>query len=156
MYKGGTYGCAVVTGNPVNSQAGVYKLHLYFTIYVHSTIIPSEIPVPDSGALKLTIDSNHHSSGIFLESLDNRFEVVQNYPNPFNQKTIISFNTPDLQPSYIVVRNELGQEVYAQKLQTIQGSNTFSFSRDNLPAGMYFYSIQQGGNIITRSMVIKD
>ncbi len=155
-YKGGSYGCAVVNGSPVNSQAGVYKLHLHFTIYVHSALISSEIPVPDSGIVKLTIDSNDHNSSIFNVTVNNKFVVGQNYPNPFNQNTEISFNSPDMQSSYIIVRNELGQQVYTQKIQAIQGYNSFSFERNNLPAGMYFYTVQQGTNFITRSMVIKD
>ena len=155
-YKGGSYGCAVITGSPVNKQAGVYNLHIYFTVYVHSTFITAEIPVPDSGAIKLTIDSNHHSSGIFYQPANPGFEVGQNYPNPFNQNTEILFNSPDMQPVSIIIRNELGQQVYAQKLQALQGPNSFSFERNNLPQGMYFYSVQQGINIVTKSMVIKD
>ena len=155
-YKGGSFGCAVVKGKPVNSQKGVYKLHLYFTIYVHSALIQTEIPVPDSGALKLTIDSNGHNSSIFDQFVNTKFEVCQNYPNPFNQGTIVSFNSPGVQPVYVIVRNELGQEVYMEKLPAMEGPNTFNFARKNLPQGMYFYSIQNGVNIITKSMVIKD
>ncbi len=152
-YKGGTYGCALITGSPVNSEVGVYHLNIHFTVFFHSTLIPTEIPLPDSGAMKLTI---HAHSGILEPIANSKFELDQNYPNPFSKKTEIGFNNPDVQPVYLTVTNEIGQQVYAKQIQSHQGSNVIGFERNGLPQGIYLYSIRTGNNIITRRMVIKD
>jgi len=152
-YKGGSYGCAVITGSPVNTEVGVHNLMLHFTVFVHSSFIPTEIPVPDSGAMKLTI---HAHSGIFEQMASHKFEVNQNYPNPFTNNTEVQFFNPDAQPVYFSVMNEIGQQVYSKQVQSNPGSNVINFDRHGLPQGIYLYSIRTGNNIITRRMVIKD
>ena len=140
----------------MDSQIKSYVLHIYDTAWVKVSGYPTIITQPGnfpSDSVKFTIGRN---SGFFFQNVDFGFRTYQNYPNPFNSNTEISFNSPNILPAYLVVRNELGQQVYAQKLQAVQGTNTVDFSRNNLPQGMYFYSIQTGDNIITRRMVIKD
>jgi len=155
-YRGGQYGCVLITGSPTSSQIGNYKLEVYFIAYLTGTsgiLTGSHFTFPDSGKVTLSIT---HNTGIFNQPVNTSFELAQNYPNPFNSNTEISFNSPDIQPAYLIVRNELGQQVYNKEIHAVQGFNILNFNRSSLPQGMYFYSIQSGNNIITRRMVIKD
>jgi hypothetical protein len=152
-YKSGKYGCLLLTGNPVASQVGKHVLQVNFLLDVHVTTLGVDANnVPDSGFINFTIDAG---SGIFYGG-NNSNIVSQNFPNPFNVNTEIQFNTSSSQPVAFKVTNELGQQVYVRSLPATQGLNSFTFERNNLPSGMYFYSIQMGNDIVTRRMVIKD
>jgi hypothetical protein len=84
------------------------------------------------------------------------FAVSQNYPNPFNPSTKIQFIVPSDGHVRIRVYNCLGQivatpfegEVKAGQYQTVQIDGT------NLSSGVYFYSIEHGGQRIAKQMVL--
>jgi hypothetical protein len=76
-------------------------------------------------------------------------------PNPLNIKSVISFDSTREQTVYFEVKNVLGKSVLKQKLVTAFGKNELNFSKDNLPAGMYIYSIQTDFEIVSKRMIIK-
>ncbi len=83
-------------------------------------------------------------------------ELRQNFPNPFNQSTRIVFTVPNEQNVELKVYDILGQVVFQRNIYADRGINTFSFDRENLRAGIYFYSLQIGSTVITKRMNIRD
>jgi hypothetical protein len=77
-----------------------------------------------------------------------------NFPNPFNKSTTIQFNSDASKKVTLTVSNMIGKVVYTNTLQANKGENTFNFNADQLTPGIYFYTIGDGKNAVTRRMVI--
>ena len=83
------------------------------------------------------------------------FALAQNYPNPFNPSTEISYSIPKNGMVSLKVFNVLGQEV-ATLVNEEQnaGNHVVSFDASKLASGIYFYTLRQEGNSITRKMLL--
>lgn len=87
--------------------------------------------------------------------LPNSFVIHQNYPNPFNPSTVISYELPTSSQVTLEVFNLLGQSIDKFDLGVQRaGLNTFTYNAENIPSGVYFYSVTAGDNIATRKMVL--
>lgn len=92
--------------------------------------------------------------------LVNDFRLFQNYPNPFNPVTTISFDIPTLGYIELIVYNVLGQKVrtlVSQELQ--QGTHQINWDGTTdaglqASTGVYFYRLNYGDNIQTKSMML--
>jgi hypothetical protein len=85
----------------------------------------------------------------------NNFKLEQNYPNPFNSKTVIQFTLPQSESVKINIYNVLGEAI--QKLldnNLQQGTYFVLFDATNLPAGVYYYSINSNNFSIHKSMLL--
>ena len=82
--------------------------------------------------------------------------VSQNYPNPFSDETNINVTLVKGSDVSIEVYNLTGQKVYTNNYgYKPAGSFTMSILSDNMPTGVYFYTVEAGFSKITRKMVVK-
>ncbi len=83
------------------------------------------------------------------------FRLAQNFPNPFNPSTTIEYTISSSGKVLLRVFNLLGQEV-ARLVDREQspGSYAIQWSAENVPAGIYFYSLKAGSSSSTRRMVL--
>ena len=66
------------------------------------------------------------------------------FPNPADDKVTLSFNRSSLNgKGNIELYNMLGAKVYSQQVDDMDG--TMTISTENLKAGLYFYSLNDGG-----------
>ena len=66
------------------------------------------------------------------------------FPNPADDKVTLSFTRSSMNgKGTIELYNMLGAKVYAQQVEDMDG--TISISTENLKAGLYFYSLNDGG-----------
>ena len=84
------------------------------------------------------------------------FTLSQNYPNPFNPSTKISYKLQ--MPGYISLRihDVAGREI-SSLVNTRQSAGSYEiiFPSDNLPSGVYFYSMYiDGVAVASRKMVV--
>ncbi len=77
------------------------------------------------------------------------------YPNPLTIKTKINFTSTITQEVEFSVKNILGKTVYLEKLEAKLGYNSIPFNRNNLPQGMYIYSIQTENEMVSKRLIIK-
>jgi hypothetical protein len=77
-----------------------------------------------------------------------------NFPNPFNKNTNIQFNSDASKMVNLSVANMVGKVVYTSKIQANKGENTVNFTAEQLSPGVYFYTISDGKNSVTRRMVV--
>ncbi len=98
-----------------------------------------------------------------LNELPKEFILNQNYPNPFNPTTTIRYSIPSaetknassIQRVILKVYDLLGREVATLVDEAKSaGTYTVNFNGSNLTAGVYFYTLQSGGNTITRKMIL--
>jgi hypothetical protein len=83
------------------------------------------------------------------------YSLYQNYPNPFNPATTIKYSIPTESFVNIKVYNLIGQQVAElvnEQQQT--GNYQVSFDANNLPSGIYFYSIKAGNFAETKKMLL--
>ncbi|MGB9664729.1 MAG: phospholipase D-like domain-containing protein [Ignavibacteria bacterium] len=84
-----------------------------------------------------------------------KVELQQNYPNPFNPVTTIAFTITEKMPVRIVLFNSLGQEVRVIYDNIADaGKTVIDFRGDDLPSGVYYYTLYAQNQSISRKMVL--
>ncbi|HLN75257.1 MAG: sialate O-acetylesterase [Methylococcaceae bacterium] len=109
-----------------------------------------------------TLDAAKNSCTPYLTSVEEDltqsvgYALGVNYPNPFNGSTSISFSIPSMDYVSLKVYNILGNEVaeLAGK-EYPQGLHTVQFQSDNLPKGIYFYTLKVGKFSTSRKMILQ-
>ncbi|MDP4195566.1 MAG: T9SS type A sorting domain-containing protein, partial [Bacteroidota bacterium] len=85
-----------------------------------------------------------------------KFNLEQNYPNPFNPSTTIRFDVAKNTLVTLKVYNVVGQLVatLVNGKQLSPGTYAVTWNASNLASGMYLYSFEADGNIITKKMML--
>lgn len=83
------------------------------------------------------------------------FTLFQNYPNPFNPVTVIRYNLAVSNFVVLKVYDALGKEAstLVNEKQNA-GLHSVEFNGNNLPGGIYFYTLKTSGNIETRKLML--
>ncbi len=83
------------------------------------------------------------------------FVLGQNYPNPFNPSTTISFSLPATANTTLNVYNMLGNEVATLVNGQMQaGVHHVTLNVNDLPSGIYYYTLQQNSFTATKKCVV--
>jgi hypothetical protein len=83
------------------------------------------------------------------------FALFQNYPNPFNPSTTISFSLPKADYVTLKIFNVLGGEVATLINSRLDaGIHHYQWQAENIPSGLYYYTIQAGTNKRTKNLVL--
>ncbi len=121
------------------------------------TSIPGIGPIPVTG-FKVRIRPTNTGTGCAPLSTSkvngSAFNVIGNFPNPFNASTEIRFNSPSRKQMKLEVRNMVGKLVLERNINADSGLNSVAIKSDKLIPGIYFYSINDGKQTITRRMVV--
>ena len=84
-----------------------------------------------------------------------KFELIQNYPNPFNPITTISWQIQKDDFVSLKIYDVLGNEVYTVVDEYQQAGNyQRNFDASSFSSGLYFYTLQTGGFVETRKMIL--
>jgi len=93
-----------------------------------------------------------------IEMISNRpthYALNQNYPNPFNPGTTISFNLAKQGEVRIEIYNTLGQKVVQLLSENLSaGQYKYYWSANDMPSGIYYYTLQAGEFRETRRMLL--
>lgn len=81
--------------------------------------------------------------------------LYQNYPNPFDNQTIIRFELPESMEVQLTIQDHFGRIISTTKQGYRKGVNQFTFNRQDLSAGMYFYTISTDNFHATKRMVVR-
>jgi hypothetical protein len=87
------------------------------------------------------------------------FTLEQNYPNPFNPSTILRYGIPRSGHVKLSVYNLLGEKVALLVNEFIEaGFHEVTFNAASvaggLPSGAYIYTIESGGSVIAKKMLL--
>lgn len=96
--------------------------------------------------LTLDVTSVNNENGRIGESSKiSAYSLCQNYPNPFNPTTKIKFSIPKEYNVTIKIYNTLGKTVETLINNRMpMGTHEIEFNANNLPSGIYYYSIEVG------------
>jgi hypothetical protein len=137
---------------------------LYFTSNRDRVKIDSNSAAADIYVSHLIVDDNGDSVTAVSETnrknSTNSLRLLPNYPNPFNPSTKISFSLETPGHIKIIIYDNLGRKV--RKLADSyfpSGSNTVTWDgRDeegnNLPSGVYYYSLLTDKDNIVKKMIL--
>nr|NQU91800.1 T9SS type A sorting domain-containing protein [Bacteroidota bacterium] len=136
-------------GEVTAAQATLSQLYLGFTTIEKSGKGNGGIYRKPLEQFLVGIESNEgHVADAVLE---------QNFPNPCKDRTKISYSLSHPGNVCIKVLDVFGREI-EELLNMFQtaGQHTIIFKPDNLPQGVYFYTLQVGSEIVeTRKMMIR-
>lgn len=83
------------------------------------------------------------------------YRLEQNFPNPFNPSTEIRFQIPESRFVSLTVYDVSGREVKVlMNERKPAGEHRVSFNAGNLASGVYVYTLESGGQKISRKMVL--
>ena len=83
-------------------------------------------------------------------------EVSQNFPNPFSNETNVRISLTNGSNVSLEVYNITGQKVMVKDYgYKTAGSFTTKISADELPTGVYFYTVEAGTTKVTRKMIVQ-
>ncbi len=101
----------------------------------------------------LTMTDTIWISGIGTPAAE--YALYQNYPNPFNPETHIEYELAAPGDVKLTISNMLGQVVaILVNARQVEGVHRVDFNPARLSSGIYFYSIQSGGHVITKKMTL--
>jgi hypothetical protein len=82
--------------------------------------------------------------------------LAQNYPNPFNPTTQIAFSVPSKGRAVLRLYNVLGQEVGVLFDQEVEAGKVYEarYDASRTSSGIYFYTLDAGGQRLVRKMVL--
>lgn len=145
-WPGGTKGCILISGTPVNPTNGIQD-----TIQIKYTAYGMGLQAPFSyDSVNVLIKGN-----VGVASLNpGRFEVLQNYPNPFTTQSDILFNSPVTDNVEFKVFDMLGKMVYSRKVAATPGINRIHLQARDFAPGIYVYSVSNGESTIIKRMTI--
>ncbi len=109
----------------------------------------------NSKMIRLNIDNHENIIDGVPNSL-NLSSLSQNYPNPFNTSTQIDYTLANEEAVLIEIKDISGRIVQSlDEGYKSAGKHSAIFSRSDLDAGLYFYTLKAGETIETKRMTIK-
>jgi hypothetical protein len=90
-----------------------------------------------------------------IAELPTEVGLFQNYPNPFNPATTLTYDLPEAADIHLVVFDVLGRVV--ESLVTGHqslGRHSVVWDAAGVPSGVYFYRLEAGGLVLTKSMFL--
>lgn len=118
-------------------------IHNYYCIYHVSIGMKGTITVAQPTAVAVS------------KQLPRNFILEQNYPNPANPSTIINYSVPYGRFVTLKVYDALGRKVRTLvKGYKSAGSYSVIFNAEDLPSGVYLYTLQSGHFSKTRKLLI--
>lgn len=126
------------------SKAGTLYLGVHNTSLVTNQT-KTLIAIKDTGAV--SVDENN--------VIINNYSLSQNYPNPFNPNTTINYTVKERGFVQLKVYDVLGKEIVTLvKEEKPQGIYSVSFNGNNLPSGVYVYSLRVNEFIENKKMIL--
>lgn len=87
-----------------------------------------------------------------LASIKTSLNIV---PNPFNNDAQVTFFSEKESLMTETITNMIGSEVYRKEMEVRVGENITTIDRNNLPTGVYFYSLSDGKFLVTKRIMIE-
>jgi hypothetical protein len=91
----------------------------------------------------------------YTNTIPESFNLSQNYPNPFNPYTKINFELKEGSQVKLSVHNVLGQKV-AELVNGFKNAGSYEivFEAENLPTGMYIYTLKAADVKVSKKMTL--
>lgn len=148
---------AVAPGIPISTDAGAANLYYYVRV---NNAGDAETAVDTAGQAansNIFVSYGTQSNcGTGINDVNSNINSLTVVPNPFNNKAIVSFYADNSGVMTERLTNMIGSEVLRRSVEVRTGVNTSTIEKNNLPVGVYFYSLSDGKNVVTKRVVISE
>lgn len=175
-FKANEYGCIRIVGT-TNDAAGQYKLSLNLRAWINNQTIgiPVGPSLVDGAGIKLfvrvqsssgTCSSVDTSAGAMnlnptpalcansVNDLSNDITDLNIFPNPLNAASVISFNSAKGEQYTLRITDVTGKLISERMISTKPGVHRESIGSGNLSAGVYFVSLSNGRDALTKRVSV--
>jgi hypothetical protein len=154
VFLGGSDACILLQGPaPAPNEVGmVYQIHVEVMVYGHITGTGTTLP-PQASNIDYYFIQVDDNVGITAGSFA-KFDVLQNKPNPFHGISTVEFTSPAASGVTLKVSNMLGKVVSTKTLWAKSGVNKIALNAKDYQPGIYFYTIGNEKNSVTRRMIV--
>lgn len=155
--------CITIFGSP--TAVAVHDLKITMTIYSEDLALignPQTVTLPDP-AFPQT-DGNYYlhvkaegSSNCFVDSADDLLAEsfsIRNLPNPFSDFTYIEIVAERSDDLIFRVFDLVGNEIHREEISVFEGTNNHEFDGSRLANGIYMYTIEKDGALVSEKMII--
>jgi len=149
VFPGGSNGCILLSGTP--STAGTFALNVNVSVAGTVFGVPAAPQTSSIDYYSITIDA---ATGLSHDLASLKLELLQNKPNPATTYTDLSFTSPISGDFTLKLFNVIGKEVLNQTMRGMAGMNTVRMDTENFTPGVYMISLENGGQIVTRRMIV--
>lgn len=176
-YAANEDGCLNISGTTTDA-AGQYKLALTLKAWInHQTTAGLSIPASlvDQTGIRLflrvsngggcvTVDTSSGANNLTaslscptgISELSSGVSSLNIAPSPMNSEAVLSFVAEKSADYTIRITDVTGKEVSIKTLEGRIGENHTTIERNNLPAGVYFVSLTDGRNVVTKRFSVAD
>lgn len=148
VFMVGTYYCVLMEGTP--TETGEYPLEIQVEIYVNffGTPVLADTII-DSTSLKIDVieESGLKETRLFT------IQSLETFPNPFDSQVEIVFNLTEPEEITIEVYNMLGKIIHSEIIKANFGENKLQFDGSKLKPGIYFCSLGDSRNALSRRII---
>jgi hypothetical protein len=155
VFLGGSTSCAVLSStiNPTAADIGLYQIFMYTTATVDAgwAGIQTQNDIIDYYYINIT-----NTTSTVNQFSDFTFELKDIYPNPAHNTAKIQFISGVISTVEFNIYNLLGEEVESRVIPSTRGVNTINVNTTSYSEGMYLYSINNGKEVLTKRMIVKN
>lgn len=152
--------CVIISGTTATSNP-VKDYLLEITGKAYNFLVPGgqEIKFPGTdfpGEYKLKVlaanDAKCTTSGV--ESLNTEISSLRHAPNPVKSSVQIMIDSGVSDLFELNVFDIVGQQVYRTPLSIQAGTNIHEFNTDNLPNGIYIYTLKKENKVMSNKFIV--
>ena len=156
IFDGNAVACVTLYGTPTADEVGQYDIVLnidgWITFGVTLSLYGALGDYEKIEGYKLIVQS----SASIGEGENTTFTLSQNAPNPFSNLTTIELYSKDYSNYDFLIVDLMGKVVHNETINAVVGLNTIEVDASSFETGMYFYSIRNGQDVLTKKMIIQD
>ncbi len=133
------------------------RVHLtYLTkIMPGLTVPPSNIDVFEINYMSIPVEHILAGTVGITEVADKPFSVNQNYPNPFHGATTFDVNFKRSSNATVTISDIMGRVISEQVFEQVPtGKSSLTIHMNDIPAGVYLYTIEADGYKTTAKMMV--
>ncbi len=148
-------GCVSLYGN-IDDDPGEYDLAIYGRVFSGFLTInlsfPDEELFPGKYTLKV-VDGGGCVVGTQKNPLADQVKI-KNFPNPFRDLTFLEIHSDIADRFTYSLYDMFGKELKNGSVDLHAGLNTIELNANNLPDGIYLYSLTDGVNRISKKLTV--
>ena len=157
VFMGNDIACVTLFGTPGDNELGTHDISLIIDGWINVSVIGTVSLYDQLGDYE-TIDGYRLVVQSEMVSIDENnnlsFSVSQNSPNPFSSRTNIEFNSTNEGEYLFCIVNLLGEVQDYRIVNANYGINKIDIDASALSSGIYFYSLSNAQEMITKKMII--
>jgi hypothetical protein len=148
IFEPGQQYCGIISGVP--NQVGTFPIEIQTEIEGTIGLLPVSNGYP-FGGYTFTVTGTASVS----QSAEAQISIQPATPNPANNATRINVALSANETATVRLVNMVGEQVLVKSIQGKRGDNIVTLDVNDLPAGIYLYSVESGSYKTTRKLVVE-